>query len=118
MTVGALGSNTPRTDNLGDANTTTMHAATPMGHETRIARLPCWKAPVTVSPLSGGMTNHNYRVRCGSEHFVVRLGRDLPQGAVSALTATINFDYAAYTANYLARLDANDSGFLGTKEFT
>ncbi|HNW03287.1 MAG TPA: hypothetical protein PKH04_14525, partial [Burkholderiaceae bacterium] len=52
-------------------------------HEQRIAELPCWPGPVTVSPLSGGMTNHNYRVTTHSgDDYVVRIGRDLPEHGV------------------------------------
>lgn len=52
------------------------------GPEQRIAALPCWDAPVTIEPLEGGMTNRNYRVRCGTRQFVVRLGQDLPDHGV------------------------------------
>ena len=52
-------------------------------HEDRIAQLPCWPGRVTVSPLSGGMTNHNYRVTTHSgDDYVVRIGRDLPEHGV------------------------------------
>ena len=52
-------------------------------HEQRIAQLPCWPGQVTVSPLSGGMTNHNYRVTTrGGDDYVVRIGRDLPEHGV------------------------------------
>jgi len=51
-------------------------------HEDRIARLAFWPGQVDVSPLSGGMTNHNYRVVSGGEQFVVRMGRDLPEHGV------------------------------------
>ncbi len=33
-------------------------------------------------PMAGGMTNHNYRVRCGGETFAVRVGHDLPEHGV------------------------------------
>ncbi|MEY4882314.1 MAG: hypothetical protein RIS34_168 [Pseudomonadota bacterium] len=52
-------------------------------HEDRIAQLPCWPGKVAVSPLSGGMTNHNYRVTTsGGDDYVVRIGRDLPEHGV------------------------------------
>jgi thiamine kinase-like enzyme len=51
-------------------------------HEERIAQLPCWPGKVVVSPLGGGMTNHNYRVTSGGDDFVVRMGRDLPEHGV------------------------------------
>lgn len=51
-------------------------------HEDRIAQLPCWPGKVVVSPLSGGMTNRNYRVTSGGDDYVVRIGRDLPEHGV------------------------------------
>jgi thiamine kinase-like enzyme len=50
--------------------------------EADIAQLPCWAGPIAIHTLDGGMTNHNYRVRCGEESFVVRLGHDLPEHGV------------------------------------
>jgi thiamine kinase-like enzyme len=42
------------------------------------ARLTCWRVPVMPEPLSGGITNRNYRVRHRGESFVVRVGDDIP----------------------------------------
>jgi len=40
-----------------------------------LTRLPVWRAtPPTVTPLSGGLTNHNFRVQAGDEVYVLRLG--------------------------------------------
>jgi len=45
----------------------------------RIAALPCWGGPVTVTPLDGGITNRNFRVAAhDGEAFVARLGADIP----------------------------------------
>ena len=42
--------------------------------EQAIARVPGWDAPgLTVTPLGGGITNHNFRVDVGGESFVLRL---------------------------------------------
>jgi len=46
--------------------------------EERIAGLPLWSGPVTIAPLTGGITNTNYRVDDGSRRYVVRLGADIP----------------------------------------
>jgi thiamine kinase-like enzyme len=44
-----------------------------------IAALPCWSGSVEVTPLSGGLTNHNYLVtESARRRFVVRQGRDIP----------------------------------------
>lgn len=47
-----------------------------------IAQLPCWTGTPTVTPLSGGMTNRNYRVRDARGEYAVRLGQDLPDHGV------------------------------------
>ena len=44
----------------------------------RIAELPCWQGDVTIEPLSGGMTNLNFKVCDASGDYVVRLGEDDP----------------------------------------
>ncbi|MDJ0777047.1 MAG: choline/ethanolamine kinase family protein [Gammaproteobacteria bacterium] len=51
--------------------------------EQRIAALPCWRGSVDIEPLSGGMTNLNYRVRDDAGDFVVRLGEDDPVHLIS-----------------------------------
>ena len=56
-----------------------MHQST----EARIAALPCWRGSVEIEPLSGGMTNLNYRVRDAAGDFVVRLGEDDPVHLIS-----------------------------------
>ncbi len=56
-----------------------MHQTT----EERIAALPCWRGSVDIEPLSGGMTNLNYRVRDVAGDFVVRLGEDDPVHLIS-----------------------------------
>lgn len=48
----------------------------------KIKNLPCWQQPVVVEPLSGGMTNLNFKVREDEKHFVVRLGDDVPEHLV------------------------------------
>ena len=51
--------------------------------ETRIAALPCWQGPIAVEPLSGGMTNLNFKVSDDSGDYVVRLGEDDPIHLIS-----------------------------------
>jgi thiamine kinase-like enzyme len=46
--------------------------------ETRIARLPCWRGPVSLEPLKGGLTNISFVATDGAEKFVVRCGDDIP----------------------------------------
>ncbi|HZF14887.1 MAG TPA: choline/ethanolamine kinase family protein [Steroidobacteraceae bacterium] len=48
-----------------------------------IRQLPCWSAVSEIVPLTGGITNRNYRVTDGGgERYVVRLGRDIPAHGV------------------------------------
>lgn len=51
--------------------------------KNRIAGLPCWQGAVDIEPLSGGMTNLNYRVTDAGEQYVVRFGEDDPVHLIS-----------------------------------
>jgi thiamine kinase-like enzyme len=44
----------------------------------RLARLPCWQGTVSLTPLTGGLTNLSYVVEDRGEKFVVRCGGDIP----------------------------------------
>jgi thiamine kinase-like enzyme len=44
----------------------------------RLARLPCWRGKVSLTPLKGGLTNVSYVADDGAEKFVVRCGGDIP----------------------------------------
>ena len=46
--------------------------------ENKVARLACWKGPVELAPLKGGLTNLSFIVTCGGERFVARCGSDIP----------------------------------------
>jgi thiamine kinase-like enzyme len=46
--------------------------------ERRITGLTCWRGPVTMVPLQGGLTNLSYVVEDAGERFVVRCGDDIP----------------------------------------
>jgi thiamine kinase-like enzyme len=51
--------------------------------EDQIRALPCWSGGIDITPLLGGITNRNYRVaERGAQHFVVRIGRDIPEHGV------------------------------------
>ncbi len=43
----------------------------------RIRDLPCWSTPVSPEPISGGITNRNYRVDDGAVRYFVRLGENI-----------------------------------------
>jgi thiamine kinase-like enzyme len=45
--------------------------------EETLHRLSCWRAPVTLKPLKGGLTNLSFVADDGREKFVVRCGSDI-----------------------------------------
>jgi thiamine kinase-like enzyme len=51
--------------------------------EHKIAQLDCWQSSVEIEPLSGGMTNLNFKVSDCAEKYVVRLGSDDPVHLIS-----------------------------------
>lgn len=48
----------------------------------RLAGLGCWRGDPDITPLAGGMTNRNYKVRDRAGTHVVRIGEDLPHHGV------------------------------------
>ncbi|MDI1285862.1 MAG: choline kinase family protein [Reyranella sp.] len=48
------------------------------GRDGKLANLACWRGPVTLAPLKGGLTNISYVADDGGEKFVVRCGADIP----------------------------------------
>jgi thiamine kinase-like enzyme len=46
--------------------------------ESRVGRLACWRGPVTLAPLKGGLTNISFVADDGGAKFVVRCGADIP----------------------------------------
>jgi len=49
-----------------------------MTPEDKVRGLTCWSGPVTMEPLSGGITNRNFLVCDGARRAVVRIGDDIP----------------------------------------
>ena len=46
--------------------------------DEKIARLACWRGPLTLEPLTGGLTNISFVATHLGEKFVVRCGSDIP----------------------------------------
>jgi thiamine kinase-like enzyme len=44
----------------------------------KAAHLACWRGPVELQPLKGGLTNISFVASCLGERFVVRCGQDIP----------------------------------------
>lgn len=51
--------------------------------EDRIRNLDFWRGKIEIEPLSGGMTNRNYRVKDGGRTVAVRLGDDIAVHMIS-----------------------------------
>ncbi|AYG60195.1 phosphotransferase [Rhizobium jaguaris] len=51
--------------------------------EDKIHALGIWRGSIEIAPLMGGITNRNYLVTDGGQHFVVRLGTDVPVHHIS-----------------------------------
>lgn len=69
------------------------------GAEDRIRSLGIWSGPLTIEPLSGGMTNRNFRVRDGGKTYAVRFGEDIPVHMISRAN-----ELAAHRAAHAAGL--------------
>jgi len=51
--------------------------------ETIIAALPCWRGPLSLTPLHGGLSNASFLARDLSGSYVARFGQDFPFHYVS-----------------------------------
>ena len=77
-----------------------------------IAALPCWTGAVQISPLTGGLTNRNFRVSDqGRQDFVVRIGRDLPEHGVMRFNE-LAAARAAYAAGIAPQVVYAANGFM------
>ena len=77
----------------------------------RIAGLPCWQGKVDIEPLSGGMTNLNFKVTDGSEQYVVRFGEDDPIHLISRRNE-IASSRAAFDIGVSPELVHHEAGIL------
>jgi len=76
-----------------------------------IRALPCWRGPIAIEPLPGGLTNRNYLVTCRGERFVVRRGFDCPAHGIERV-AEAAISAAAARASLAPPLIYADAGFL------
>jgi len=63
--------------------------------EQRIRALDCWDGPISISPLQGGITNHNYVVECDNRKYVARACLDLPYLGIDRRNEVACQDFAA-----------------------
>ena len=79
--------------------------------ESKVAMLPCWHSDITIETLSGGMTNHNFKVRDGEQNYVVRIGSDDPIHLISRRNETA-CSRAAFEVGVSPELIYNEPGVL------
>ena len=79
--------------------------------QEKIADLDCWQSTVNIEPLSGGMTNHNFKVTDSGQPFVVRLGEDDPVHLISRTNETATCR-AAFEAGTSPELIHSEPGVL------
>ena len=79
--------------------------------ENRIATLPCWNNPVRIEPLSGGMTNLNFKVQDGAQSYVVRFGEDDPIHLISRRNEIASCE-AAFAIGVSPELVYHEPGIL------
>lgn len=78
---------------------------------SRIKSLPCWQGEIRIEPLSGGMTNLNFKVTDDSDQFVVRLGEDDPIHLISRANEIASCQ-AAYQVGVSPELVYHEPGIL------
>lgn len=84
-----------------------------MSDEDRILALPCWNGSIVVVPLSGGLSNANYRVRDASGSHVVRFGSDFPFHHVSR-EREVMVARAAHVAGFAPAVEYAAAGVMVT----
>jgi len=77
----------------------------------RITSLPCWQGKVDIEPLSGGMTNLNFKVTDGADQYVVRFGEDDPIHLISRQNE-IASSRAAFDIGVSPELVHHETGIL------
>lgn len=78
---------------------------------SRIRGLPCWQGNVAVSPLEGGITNHNYLVQDEQNQFVARLGSDIPEHMIMRFNE-VAAGKAAHAAGLSPNIVHHENGVL------
>ncbi len=82
---------------------------------SRIRNLPIWQGEITAEPLTGGITNLNYKVTDNSGSYVVRVGDDIPLHQVMRFNE-LSANKAAHAAG-LSPAVVHASGDLTVLEF-
>ncbi|NQZ32625.1 MAG: phosphotransferase [Oceanospirillaceae bacterium] len=73
--------------------------------------LSCWQEPVLAVPLSGGLTNTNFKVRYRNDDYVIRIGEDIPEHGIMRFNE-LNASQAAYQAGISPQITHSEKGVL------
>ena len=79
--------------------------------KTKAEQLPCWEEQVSATPLTGGITNTNFKVHYRGEDFVVRIGVDIPEHGIMRFNE-LNASTAAYKAGISPEIIYQSQGAL------
>jgi len=79
--------------------------------ESKVANLQCWQSDVEIESLSGGMTNHNFKVVEDGQSYVVRIGSDDPVHLISRRNE-VAASRAAFEAGVSPELIYHEPGVL------
>ncbi|MDQ0509844.1 choline kinase family protein [Ancylobacter amanitiformis] len=77
----------------------------------KVRALGFWRGPVDPQPLTGGITNTNFRVEDDGRHFVVRVGADIPEHGILR-TAELAASRAAHEAGVSPAVRHAEPGIL------
>ena len=80
----------------------------------RVSKLGFWSGPVDPQPLTGGITNLNFRVVDGQSDYVVRIGEDIPVHQVMRFNE-LAANRAAYLAGIAPEVVHAEAGVLITR---
>jgi thiamine kinase-like enzyme len=82
--------------------------------DDRTHALPCWNGPITIEPLSGGLSNANYLVTDTNGKHVVRFGIDYPFHHVSR-EREVMVARAAHAAGFAPAVEFAATGVMVTQ---
>jgi thiamine kinase-like enzyme len=82
-----------------------------LASKTKAEQLTCWEEQVIATPLTGGITNTNFKVHYRGEDFVVRIGVDIPEHGIMRFNE-FNASTAAYKAGISPEIIHQSQGAL------
>ena len=83
-------------------------------HTQEIRKIAFWSGPISLQPLTGGITNRNYLVSQGPDRFVARVGAELPHLGIDRRNE-LECHHAAETLGVAPRIVYGENGILVTR---